>query len=1605
MKILKSVLMSGAICLGALLASQRSSLAQPCGLIFSPNPGTASVTIEAYWTINNSYTNTNNLAMFRDTVTVGNSTVPPGSYLGWCIDVADSIDNGPEGYSVLMFSSCDPNLDTELANLGYSYSFTYPSTDTNTTAAQWNQVNYILNHKLSGASYWDINAAIFNIVGGPLPPNSFFHNAGFTNLTYNSNNVSAMTQAALSNAATWQPQCGDVIAAILAITAKDTSKDFPVQLTIIEVPFPCAPCIGVTKQVACLQPGNACGAYGPVAEGFAGATCSGAPDGPAFCYEITVTNCGSIPLTNVTVSDNLLGNLTTNFFISPTTVFEPGASVTAYFSMSFATNATNHVLVQGAADLAGTVTNGSEVFTNGTPVAATASATALVTPASISCGLSLSSPYVSPTNSGGNVLILPEILPDGAPVTVSVTVVNTGASPLSAVTIVPPTGVGFTCPPPPTFSLPAGGSTNITLCSDSVTCPIDQSFSVVVTGVVDSDATHCGVYDLSGHPIIVCSSCPGTVECSGTGGCTITNELSGTVVLDCVVGSTNLTGDTGLSGWMVSLYGSSSNLLTSTTTDSKGNYAFYSLGSGSYTVVVTLPAGYAETYPLGVTNGQQTVTVVACENTTGVIFGFAETTPPQISVPPGQYLSCNPTNLPSDASIASNVTAVVSCGTPNISVTHSDTNTSCSYTRTYLITVTDTYGNLATNNIVYSWISNSTPLAITGTPTNSDLGCNPATLPTAYSVTNGMSASNACGSAPLSVTNVLTTNACLVTDTFTISAVDACGNTGSSTVVYTWTANPATLVISGTPAGGYLGCNPANLPTDASVIIGVSASNACGSAPLSVTNVLTTSGCTVTDSFTISAVDACGNIGSATVVYTWTANPTPLAITGAPAGGYLGCNPANLPTDASVISGVSASNTCGSVPLSVTNVLTTNGCLITNTFTISAVDACGNTGSSTMVYSWTTNTTPPIISGVPTNTFLGCNGYTNLPSDTTVSNAVKVGASCGTAAIRVTHVDGTNGCSGTRVFTITATDSCGNIATASVTYSWTVNSVGPIVTCPPDVTIITNFCQMYCTFSAGDWGGSCNGGSRYNNNWWQNWCGQNSSSQCWPSWTNWWNSCNGNGNNNQYGNFWGSWNNNHPTNWWGGWSGQSGNQWNQTGNWWGSQSGYPSGYWYNSWNNGNYGSQNWVPCGGNNPDSILGSCFGKVYPKGCVTVGLPGSGKCVTVTSCSAAQTCLNWGGNPGVLNGCATNPSSGGAGSFCAQVLALQLNCDFGDYGCVPGFVGKCGDLVLCDSTSPCNGKKVRDILGLCNSALGGGSCPQGCTVQYLSGLCSNLNQCFRGCQVSSWCHTHLCSVYIPLPAQTGTATVSAGCCANATLTYCDAVSSGKCSGSYVISREWIAVDACGNTNTCTQLITILSGCVTNQICGNFNSQSPGGGYVWCNAHLSCNPGQKCTVYCQNASVTLTCNDGKTYTYPVPDCQINFSPNSSGGSCVFDGTKWTTTLPCAGDDEIFLSGCGIPWQSDFANCHSVCWNGSFSCDTAGINCNWQWSAACYKCNLSNCGSIGVKPCHNTPCGYPGGDHAGTPENCKSYCQGGAGGGGGGNYTGSWSSTGSFTCH
>ena len=168
-----------------------------------------------------------------------------------------------------------------------------------------------------------------------------------------------------------------------------TSTQFPNdQLTIIEYPYPCIDSISVTKQIACREPTNDCSAFQPSVGAYVGT------NEPFFCYQITVSNSGTIPLTNLVVMDNKLGNLTSPYFAtSPLSVLLPGVSVTEYFGMPWAVTTTNTVTVVADASLAHQVTNGTVVIHNGDAVSANSQAVAYVDAAAIVCSVSVSSPF------------------------------------------------------------------------------------------------------------------------------------------------------------------------------------------------------------------------------------------------------------------------------------------------------------------------------------------------------------------------------------------------------------------------------------------------------------------------------------------------------------------------------------------------------------------------------------------------------------------------------------------------------------------------------------------------------------------------------------------------------------------------------------------------------------------------------------------------------------------------------------------------------------------------------------------------------------------------------------------------------------------------------------------------------------------------------------------------------------------------------------------------------------------------------------------------------------------------------------------------------------
>ena len=111
---------------------------------------------------------------------------------------------------------------------------------------------------------------------------------------------------------------------------------------------------------------------------------------------------------------------------------------------------------------------------------------------------------------------------------------------------------------------------------------------------------------------------------------------------------------------------------------------------------------------------------------------------------------------------------------------------------------------------------------------------------------------------------------------------------------------------------------------------------------------------------------------------TVTLTNVPMVITSYPSGSNLGCNPTNLPTDSSIRALVTMTGGCG-LTTNVTHVDGGTGCASNRTFTITVSNACGSAVASNVVYTWTMDTTPPILVCASNKTVQCWSGWTFDP--------------------------------------------------------------------------------------------------------------------------------------------------------------------------------------------------------------------------------------------------------------------------------------------------------------------------------------------------------------------------------------------------------------------------------------------------------------------------------------------------------------------------------------------------------------------------------------------------------------------------------------------------
>ena len=423
-------------------------------------------------------------------------------------------------------------------------------------------------------------------------------------------------------------------------------------------------------------------------------------------------------------------------------------------------------------------------------------------------------------------------------------------------------------------------------------------------------------------------------------------------------------------------------------------------------------------------------------------------TPPTLTCPIDVTVSCaSLVPAPNPGSIV----ASDNCnGIPTVTfVSDVTTNQTCTnrYTLTRTYRATDECGNSTTCTQAIT-VNDQTPPSIT-CPAPVTVSC-ASQVPTAN--TSSVTSSDNCGGnvtiASLGdvVSNMTCANRFIITRTY--RATDACLNTATCTQIIT--------VFDATPPS--ITC-PANLTFQCAAQVpapnpgSVSASDNCNGIPTVtfVNDVTTNQTCVnrLTITRTYRATDECGN--SATCSQTITVFDNTLPTITCPPNATVSCAAmVPVPNPASV----TASDNCNGIPTVtfVSDVTTNQTCInrLTITRTYRAIDECGNSSTCTQTIT-VDDQTPPTIT-CPINITVACATMVPTPNP----GSVTVSDNCNGVPVVTFVSDITTNQTCANRFLITrtyrATDECGNSSTCTQTI--TVNDqTPPSLTCPMNVTV------------------------------------------------------------------------------------------------------------------------------------------------------------------------------------------------------------------------------------------------------------------------------------------------------------------------------------------------------------------------------------------------------------------------------------------------------------------------------------------------------------------------------------------------------------------------
>ncbi|GAB1454299.1 hypothetical protein MASR2M47_43550 [Draconibacterium sp.] len=342
---------------------------------------------------------------------------------------------------------------------------------------------------------------------------------------------------------------------------------------------------------------------------------------------------------------------------------------------------------------------------------------------------------------------------------------------------------------------------------------------------------------------------------------------------------------------------------------------------------------------------------------------------PELTVPgAGLALGCNPTTLPTVASVEAASSATDNCGTPVITAVAGEITGECEKTQTFTVTATDGCNNKDIETVTYTWSDDSEDPSFTGCPAEvvTWTGIIPPTCTDALAL---VSVSDVCSAniIPTCDAGEIEIDGCERTQTFSLTATDGCNNTATCAVTFTWIVDDEEPVFNGCPSEPIaLGCNPI-APECSDALALVTVTDGCSGTltPTCSAGTITENGCQRSQIFTLTATDDQNNKTTCEVTYTWSDDAVAPELTVPGAGLALGCNPTTLPTVASVVAASSATDNCGTPVITAVAGEITGECEKTQIFTVTATDGCNNKDIETVIYTWTVDTEKPVITGLP----------------------------------------------------------------------------------------------------------------------------------------------------------------------------------------------------------------------------------------------------------------------------------------------------------------------------------------------------------------------------------------------------------------------------------------------------------------------------------------------------------------------------------------------------------------------------------------------------------------------------------------------------------------